>query len=156
MHTTDHGFPPSPGDSITDPITDPEDAPSGDAPEEEDGDSNSFTSLRDDITALVDDARTYAEAEIAFQKTRAGLAGKAAARALAMLVLAVVLLHIALIALAVGVVIALAPLVTIWGAIAIVVGVLIAGVAALVLIAVGNGKMLSAMFAPGSEAEDNA
>lgn len=63
--------------------------------------------------------------------------------------LALVLLHIALIALAVGAVIALAPLVTIWGAIAIVVGVLLAGVATLVWAALGNGKAVAAMF--GSE-----
>lgn len=107
---------------------------------------NQFTALRDDVTALVEDARTYAEAEVAFQKTRAKLAGKTAGRALVLLVLAVVLLHIALIALAVGAVIALAPLVTIWGAIAIVVGVLLCGVALLVYSAVGRGKTLSAMF----------
>ncbi len=116
-----------------------------------DDDGNSLTTLRDDITALVDDARTYAEAEIAFQKTRAGLAGKTAGRALGLLVLAVVLLHIALIALAVGAVIALAPLVTIWGAIAIVVGVLLTGVAALVFFAVGDGKALSGMFDSGGD-----
>lgn len=117
-----------------------------------DDDSDSFTILRNDITALVDDARTYAEAEIAFQKTRAGLAGKTAGRAVVLLVLAVVMLHIALIALAVGAVIALAPLVTIWGAIAIVVGVLLAGVVVLVLSAVGDGKALTAMFGAGDSA----
>lgn len=118
----------------------PEAVQATDAPE------NGFTALRDDITALVDDARTYAEAEIAFQKTRAGLAGKAGARALVLLVLALVLLHLALIALAVGAVIALAPYVTIWGAIAIVVGVMLGGVAGLVYAALGDGKRLAAMF----------
>ena len=108
-----------------------------------------LSGLRDDVTALVEDARNYAEAEIAFQKTRASLAGKHGARAVAMLVLALVLLHIALIALAVGVVIALAPLATIWGAIAIVVGVMLLGVALLLRAAMGQSKLLSAMF--GSE-----
>lgn len=130
-------------DLTPDPVTD---ADHGAAPGD---DSNSFAALRDDVITLVDDARTYAEAEIAFQKTRAGLAGKAAGRALVLLVLAVVLLHIALIALAVGAVIALAPLVTIWGAIAIVVGVLLIGVAALVVSALGDGKALAAMFGSG-------
>lgn len=106
-----------------------------------------LSGLREDVTALVEDARNYAEAELAFQKTRAALAGKHGARALVMLVLALVLLHIALIALAVGAVIALAPLVTIWGAIAVVVGVMLLGVALLVRAALGDGKMLSAMFA---------
>ncbi|MDP2129643.1 MAG: phage holin family protein [Erythrobacter sp.] len=138
MDNPEPGPLPSPPDDSADPAA----SPDGDPGE----DSNSFDSLRDDITALVDDARTYAEAEIAFQKTRAGLASRKTARALALLVLALVLLHIALIALAVGAVIALAPLVTIWGAIAIVVGVLLAGVATLVWAALGNGKAVAAMF----------
>ena len=141
MHDSETGPLRSPADSAADPAIESVDEP--------EGVDNSFTSLRDDINALVDDARTYAEAEVAFQKTRAGLAGKAAARALALLVLAVVLLHIALIALAVGAVIALAPLVTIWGAIAIVVGVLLFGVAGLVFFAVGDGKALAGMFGSG-------
>lgn len=113
------------------------------------GADTSFTALRDDVTALVEDARTYAEAEIAFQKTRAGLAGRHGGRALVLLVLALVLLHIALIVLAVGTVIALAPLVTIWGGIAIVVGLLLVGVALLVRAALSDGKMLGALFGPG-------
>ena len=144
MDNPEPGPLPSPPDYRADPAASPDGEPGED--------SNSFNSLRDDITALVDDARTYAEAEIAFQKTRAGLASRKTARALALLLLALVLLHIALIALAVGAVIALAPLVTIWGAIAIVVGVMLAGVAALVWAARGNGKAVAAMF----ESEDGA
>lgn len=113
--------------------------------------SENIADLRDDLTALMDDARTYAEAEIAFQKTRAALAGRAAGRALVALVLALVLLHLALIALAVGAVIALAPLVTIWGAIAIVVGAMLAGVAALVWAALKDGKLLAALFGPAGD-----
>lgn len=146
MHKTESGLSRLPKHSVTDPALEPDDdavAPTADNPEEA---SNGFTGLRDDLTALVDDARTYAEAEILFQKTRAGLAGKAATRALLLLVLAAVLLHIALIALAVGAVIALAPLVTIWGAIAIVVGALIFGVAVLMFGALGDGKAILAMF----------
>lgn len=116
-----------------------------------DEDAVGFSALKDDLTHLVEDARTYAAAEIAFQKTRAGLAGKAAGRALVMLVLALVLLNLALVALAVGAVIALAPLVTIWGAIGIVVGVLLTGVVLLVMRAARQGKVLSAMFGPGDE-----
>lgn len=114
-------------------------------------DSTGFAALRDGVGALVEDARTYAEAEIAFQKTRASLAGKRGGRALVLLVLALVLLHIALIALAVGAVIALAPLVTIWGAIAIVVGVLLVGVVALVRGAAADGRVLAAMFGSGDK-----
>lgn len=140
-----------PEDSVIDPAVQPDSLAASGEHEDEDG-GNGFASLRDDITVLVEDARTYAEAEFAFQKTRASLAGKTAGRAAALLVLALVLLHIALIALAVGAVIALAPLVTIWGAIAIVVGVLLIGVLALVLAAVSDGKTLSAMFGSGDGA----
>ena len=111
--------------------------------------TSGFSDLRAEVGALVEDARTYAEAEIAFQKTRASLAGKHGGRALALVVLALVLLHIALIALAVGAVIALAPLVTIWGAIAMVVGVLLVGVAVLIRRAMHDGRVLSGMFGSG-------
>lgn len=128
----------------------PEPDPAADGAEA--NDSATFASLKDDLTLLVEDARTYAAAEIAFQQTRAGLVGKSGARALVFLVLALVLLNLALVALAVGAVIALAPLVTIWGAIAIVVGVLLAGVVLLVLRAVSEGKTLGAMFGSGGDA----
>jgi len=114
--------------------------------------STGLSGLKADLTNLVEDARTYAAAEIAFQKTRAGLAGKKAGRALVLLVLALVLLNLALVALAVGAVIALAPLVTIWGAIAIVVGVLLLGVVLLVMGAAKEGRTLGAMFGSGDEA----
>lgn len=146
MHDTDPGLARPPEEAPADPALTPE--PPVAPPEG----STGFAALRDEVTALVEDARTYAEAEVAFQKTRAGLAGKHGGRAIVMLVLALVLLHIALIALAVGAVIALAPLVTIWGAIAIVVGVMLLGVALLVRAAMADGKVLSAMFGSGSEA----
>lgn len=149
MHDTEPGPARPPEDGPEARLPDPALTPDAETVDE---DASGFTTLRDDVAALVEDARTYAEAEIAFQKTRASLAGKRAGRALVLLVLALVLLHIALIALAVGAVIALAPLITIWGAIAIVVGVLLAGVAILVMKAAGDGKALSAMFSPGDEA----
>lgn len=112
---------------------------------------NEFLALKADITALVDDARNYAQAEIGFQKTRISLAGKRSARALGSIVLALLLLHIALIAFAVGVVMALEPYVTIWGAIAIVVGALLAGVGLLVLSAIGDSRVIKGMFDAGDE-----
>ena len=127
-------------------------APESEATLDDAGEGSGLGALKDDLSALVEDARTYAAAEIAFQKTRAGLAGKTAARALVWLVLALVLLNLALIALAVGAVIALAPLVTIWGAIGIVVGVLLIGVAVLVMKALADGRTLSAMFDEVGEA----
>ncbi|MGY6551802.1 MAG: hypothetical protein ACXIT4_07885 [Erythrobacter sp.] len=105
--------------------------------------------LTEDIAGLIDSARTYFEAEVGFQKTRAALAGSNIAKAAAALVMALVLVHIAVIALAVGVVMALAPLITIWGAIAVVVGALLLGGALLVGMAARRGKMLAAMFGAG-------
>ena len=61
MYDTKPGQSPPPEGTIADPAVTPEDA-------EATEDSTGFTSLRDDITALVDDARTYAEAEIALQR----------------------------------------------------------------------------------------
>lgn len=113
---------------------------SKDAPKLED-------SLVGELAALIDDGKTYAEAELAFQKTRATLAGKTIGIAAALVVVAVVLLHIAFLALAVGLVIALEPLVSIWGAIAIVVGVLLLATALLGRAALSRGKLVAAMFA---------
>ena len=129
--------PPPPSDDELSPGSVPEDDPLG--------------ALREEIALIVEDARTYAEAEVQFQKTRAAIAGKASARALVLLVLALVLLNIALIALAVGAVFALAPLVGTWGAIVIVVGALLLGVAGLVLAARRDGALIAALFDPGKD-----
>jgi hypothetical protein len=108
------------------------------------------TTLSEDIAALIDSGRTYAEAELAFQKTRAALAGNNAGKAIGALVLALVLLNIALTALAIGAVLALQPLITIWGAIAVVVGALLLGAGLLARSAKARGKLLSVMFGEGA------
>ena len=133
-----------PGQSVP-----PVDAPAVGGVDADTGADDALTALREEFAVLIEDARTYAEAEVAFQKTRAAIAGKTAGRAVVLLVLALVLLHIALIALAVGAVFALAPLVSVWGAIGIVVGVLLAGVIALALMARKDGALLAALFAAG-------
>lgn len=108
-------------------------------------------SLTAELAAIIDDARNYAEAEVAFQKTRARFAGKNVGTAAILLIVAVITLHIAVLALAVGMVIALQPLVTIWGAIAIVVGVLLLATVLLALGAKRRADRLTIMF--GSEGE---
>lgn len=108
-------------------------------------------SLTEDIAGLIESGKTYAQAEIAFQKTRASLAGKAAGKAAVQLIGALVLVHIALVALAVGLIIALAPLITIWGAIGVVVGGLLLLVAVLVQGAKRRANQISAFFAPEGE-----
>ena len=108
------------------------------------------TLLSEDIAALVASGRTYAEAELAFQKTRAALAGSNAGKAVAALVLALVLVNIALTALAIGAVLALQPLITIWGAIAVVVGALLLGAGLLARSARARARLLAMMFGEGS------
>ncbi|MEO0872642.1 MAG: hypothetical protein AAFY19_11915, partial [Pseudomonadota bacterium] len=58
-------------------------------------------------------------------------------------------------ALAVGLVLALQPFVTIWGAIGIVVGVMLLGVAALGWIALQRGRRIAAMFAADPETQSD-
>ncbi|TRD09915.1 phage holin family protein [Erythrobacter insulae] len=110
-------------------------------------------SLTDEIAALINDGRTYAEAELVFQKTRAVIAGKSIGFAIGYVLVALVTLHIAVLALAVGLVIALEPLATIWGAIAIVVGALIVLTAFLVFAAKKHADRIGLMF--GSAGQNN-
>jgi hypothetical protein len=109
-------------------------------------------SLVEEIATLIDDAELYARAELAFQKTRARLTLRNLGVAAGSVLIGLILLHIALIALAVGLVIALEPLVTIWGAIAIVVGIMLLGVAALLLLALRRTRAVGAMFSDAAKA----
>lgn len=147
----------SPASGAANRSADPADLASSEADGQPDGrdagDPAFDDSLVNELAALIDDGRTYAEAEIAFQKTRATLAGKSIGLALGFAVVAVILLHIALLALAVGMVMALAPLVSIWGAIAIVVGVLLLGTATLGYTAMSRGKLVGAMFRSEKDSE---
>ncbi len=100
-----------------------DEAPSEGVPVPEQG------SLTEDILALLDDGRTMVDAEIQFQKTRAAFALDRGRSGALYGVAALGLIHLALVALVVGLVIALTPLIGPWGATAIVVAVLgIAGV----------------------------
>ncbi|WP_165853477.1 phage holin family protein [Aurantiacibacter aquimixticola] len=78
-------------------------------------------SLFDDIEALIDDARTYVSAELTYQKTRAGFVTDRVKKGIAFGAVAVFCGVLATIGLTVGLIIALTPLVTAWGATAIVV-----------------------------------
>ena len=82
-------------------------------------------SLTDDITALLEDGKTYAEAELQYQKSRAAYSANRLKYALVYGAGAFAIFHMALIGLTVGAVIALAPLVGPWLATLIVVGSLI-------------------------------
>lgn len=75
-------------------------------------------SLQDDLRSLADEARAAAEAEFAFQKSRAAYAGKSFPKIIGLLVGAAVIVFFAVMAFVVGLVIALAPLLTAWGSMA--------------------------------------
>ncbi len=113
-------------------------------------------SIIEELGALISDAGLYATAEIAFQKSRAKFAGRTIGAAVGFAALALVLLHIALIAMAVGMVIALAPLVTIWGAIAIVVGIMLLAAAILAYGAIGRARTVGEMFSSRGADGDKA
>lgn len=84
-------------------------------------------SLLEDVDALIADGKTYLEAEAAYQKTRAGYAANRLKWTAVYGAAALGLLHLALIALTVGIVIALVPLVGPWLATAVVVAILLLG-----------------------------
>ena len=82
-------------------------------------------SLTDDVVALLDDGRTLVETEIQFQKTRAAFAFDRGKSGAAYGIVAFALFHLALVAVVVGAVFALTPIVSAWGATALVGGVLV-------------------------------
>lgn len=77
-------------------------------------------SLNEDLHQLAQDARAYAQAEFQFQKSRAAYAASASKSIVLYAVLALVLVFFAIMALVVGLVIALGPLLTPWGSTAVV------------------------------------
>ncbi|MEW4448058.1 phage holin family protein [Qipengyuania sp. JC766] len=84
-------------------------------------------SLADDLEALWIDGKTYAEAELSFQKSRFGYAAGQGRSGLAYGVLALAFAHLLLIGLVVGAILSLATLIGPLGATLIVCGVLLAG-----------------------------
>ena len=103
----------------------PEIAGAPDAPD--DAPERDLRSLRDDVEALIEDGRTYLETEVVFQKTRAAFVADRAKGALIFGTVAALLCFLALIGLTVGLIIALTPLLTAWGASALVVALLLLG-----------------------------
>lgn len=87
-------------------------------------------SLVEDVKSLVEDGRTLLEAELAFQKSRAAIAGESAKGIAGWAVLALALLFLTLLALVVGLLLALSfasPLGP-WGALGVVTcGLLLSG-----------------------------
>ena len=92
-----------------------------------DGAEQDLRSLRDDVEALIEDGKTYLETELVYQKTRAAFVADRAKGAVIYGAVAILLGFLALIGLTVGLILALTPLLTAWGASALVVGLLIVG-----------------------------
>lgn len=84
-------------------------------------------SLIDDVRQLAVDGRTLLEAELAYQKSRATLAGQTAKGMAGWIALALALVFFALMALVMGLLLALTPLIGGWLAmLAVVLGILLA------------------------------
>jgi hypothetical protein len=94
-------------------------------PEAADHEAAAERSLVDDVKQLVEDGATLVEAELAYQRSRAVLAGQAAKGIAGLYAFAAVLGLLALVALVVGSVIALSPLVGPWIATLLVAGILL-------------------------------
>jgi len=77
-------------------------------------------SLVEDVMHLVEDGRTYLEAELQFQKSRAGVVGSGAGKAALFVALAFAFVLLALLAITVGLLLALSPWVGVWGAMGLV------------------------------------
>jgi Flp pilus assembly protein TadB len=90
-----------------------------------DGEEQDLRSLREDVEALIEDGKTYLETELIYQKTRAAFVADRAKGAVIYGAVAAAFGVLALIGLTVGVIIALTPLLTAWGASALVVGLLL-------------------------------
>lgn len=103
-------------------------------------------SLSDDLRQLAADARVLAKAEVAYQKSRAAFAGQEARRIAVLGVLAAVLVFFALMALTLGLVLALTPILTAWGATAAVVAALLVVAGICALMASGRWKRMMALL----------
>lgn len=104
-------------------------------------------SFVEDLRDLASDARILLEAEKAFQTARVGYVVGRGKSIAAELVVALVLVHLALIALVVGLLLALAPLLTAWGALAVVTLVLALSAAVCVMLALRQVRRVRGVLA---------
>lgn len=75
-------------------------------------------SLVEDVVHLVEDGKVYLEAELQYQKSRAGVVGLGARKAAILAAFAFAFVLLALLAMTVGLLLALANLLGVWGAMA--------------------------------------
>lgn len=103
-------------------------------------------SLVDDLEAIIDDGRTYLDAEIQFQKTRVAYVTDRAKDAAIYAAIGGALALLALVALTVGLVFALSPHLTAWGAVAVVTGAWALGAAIFIRMAARRWNHLVSTF----------
>jgi hypothetical protein len=103
-------------------------------------------SLLGEVESLVADGKTYAEAELAFQKSRLVYVADHAKWAAIMGGIAAVLVVLAIVALVIGALLALTPELTAWGAAGVVFAVLVGGAVVLTRMAAARWKALIQAF----------
>lgn len=109
-------------------------------------------SLADDMRELADAGKGLAQAELAYQKARASFAGKSVRSIAILAVLVLVLLFCALLALTLGLILSLAPLLTPIGATAAVVAGFAISAVLGAMFALNHWRRLSAAIRePGAE-----
>ncbi len=114
-----------------------------------DHDLHEDPTLAQDMRSIAGQVRTFAEAELAFQKARAAYVGSAT-RSIALLSLvAAVLAFFAAMAAVLGTVIALGPVLGLWGAMAAVTVVLLAISVISALLALSRAKRMRAVLGEG-------
>lgn len=112
--------------------------------------------LAAELRRLADEAKILARAELAFQKSRAAYAGAETRTIAALVAVALVLVFFALMALVVGTVIALGPLIGRWAAMAVVTLALGLVAAACAWMARGRARRMMAIVAGRTDSDGGA
>ncbi len=103
-------------------------------------------SVVEDVRSLIDDGRVAIEAELNFQRTRLALAGKQGRNLVIFAVAGLLLSFFTLIALTVGLLLALVPAVNAWGATGIVSGVFLVGLGVCLFGALRSWRKIHSAF----------
>ncbi len=117
------------------------------------GASESERSLAEDLRDLIDHGRVAVEAEVAFQKSRATYAAASIGKIAALGAVAAAIAFVSVIALSVGLIFSLAPLLTPLGATAAVVGAMLLVAGILALLAVARWKRMIATISDNAAAD---
>jgi uncharacterized membrane protein YqjE len=119
---------------------------------ERDAEPGPERSLQGDLRGLFEDGRSYAEAEVAFQKTRVTYVVGQVPKIAIYGVLAFLFVFFALGGLVVGLIIALAPLLTAWGSMAAVCITLVIGAVVCLLAARAKWRAIVSAFSDEADA----